>query len=81
MHLLVPIGDRKAIPAEIRLAAGEFCAKMIDQKDLVCKVGPNETRCLLPLRIILDGGTAVEIIREPVLDGSIWLGVKGDLTI
>ena len=77
---LLPIGDNEAIVPEIRLAAREFCAK-IDQKDLVCKVGPNETRCLLPRRIILDGGTTVEIIRESVLDGTIWLGVKGDLAI
>ncbi len=77
VYELLPIGDNEAITAEIRLAAREFCAK-IDQKDLVAKVGPNETRCLLPKRIILDGGTTVEIIREPVLPGTIWLGVKED---
>lgn len=79
-HLLFPIGDTEAITAEIRLAAREFCAR-INQKDLVAKVGPNESRGILPRRIILDDGTTVEIVREPVFPGMIWLGVKGDLTV
>ncbi len=79
-HSLFPIGDHQAITAEIRLAARQFSTG-VGQKKLVAKVGPNETRCLLPLRIILDDGTTVDVLREDVLPGSIWLGVKGDLTV
>ena len=78
-YLLFPIGDTEAITAEIRLAARQLCAR-IDQKDLVylvCKVGPKETRWLLPRRIILDG-IIVNVLRESVFPGTIWLGVKED---
>ncbi len=78
-HSLFPIGDHQAITAEIRLAARQLSAGK-GQK-LVAKVGPNETQCLLPRRIILDDGTTVDVLREDVLPGSIWLGVKGDLTV
>lgn len=75
-HELFPIGDNEAITAEIRLAARQFARK--DQKELVCRVGPNETGHRLPQRIILDGGVIVEVKRKVVVPGKIWLGVKED---
>ena len=74
---LFPIGDNESITAEIRVAARMFSARN-DQTTLVCKVGPKETRGSLPRRIILDGGTTVDVLREDVFPGTIWLGVKED---